>query len=397
MEITKEEDIPPSDEGSMVKSKMDWSHLNDIESLISEMKKGKKVRCIVFDTETTGVNYKKDHILELACVELINFGLTGRIYHIYIKPRVFVPKNVQELNHIRYDDFKKYWEYYNQDTKLQLQNLMEFIGDDSYLVAHNATFDYYFLNSELKYWGLPEYNNDRFRCTLRIVKKLFKDEGIDSPNFKLFTCCEYFKILVNENEGSYHNALFDTIMTSKLLIHLYKRYANINDIDNEYNKNYNKNNYNNNYNNKYNNQNYNKPRYNKFDKYDNENLNKMKEKMKNLKIEEKGEKEKNNNINNVNNINNSNENRNKVENINNENKNENKIENKVDNANNENKIENKVENVDNKDINEEQNKPKENNNELKEGKLNGVELNLLIQKMNEMIINEQNKENKKEE
>ena len=380
MEKKNEEEIPLSDEVSIVKSKMDWSHLNDIESLISEMKKGKKLRCIVFDTETTGVNYKKDHILELACIELINFGLTGRIFHIYIKPRIFVPKNVQELNHIKYDDFQKYWEYYNQDTKIQLQNLLEFIGDDSYLIAHNATFDYYFLNSELKYWGLPEYNNKRFRCTLRIVKKLFKDEGIESPNCKLFTCCEYFKILVNENEGSYHNALFDTMMTSKLFIHLYKKYANINNNNDEYSKN--NNNYNN-YSNKYNNRNYNKPRYNKFD---NENLNKMKEKIKNLKIEEKVEKEK---------VENEKE---KNYNINNINKNQNNIENKVEIENNvENKTENENENIDINHKNEEQINQKENNSELKEGKLNGVELNLLIQRMNEMIINEQNKENKKKE
>ena len=214
---------------SQVKQKKDWSFLNDIESLISQLNSGKKVRCIVFDTETTGVNYKKDHILELAAVELENFKLTSKMMHIYIKPRVFVPKNVQELNHIKYDDYKNFWEYYNQDTKSQLENLLNFIGNDSYIFAHNATFDYYFLMNELKYWGLPEIPKERFRCTLRIVKKLFKSKGIETPNHKLNTVCEYFNILVNPNEGSFHNGLFDTLMTSKLLIHLYKTYANIND------------------------------------------------------------------------------------------------------------------------------------------------------------------------
>ena len=214
---------------SQIKQKKDWSFLNDIESLISQLNSGKKVRCIVFDTETTGVNYKKDHILELAAVELENFKLTSKMMHIYIKPRVFVPKNVQELNHIKYDDYKNFWEYYNQDTKSQLENLLNFIGNDSYIFAHNATFDYYFLINELKYWGLPEIPKERFRCTLRIVKKLFKSKGIETENHKLNTVCDYFKILVNPNEGSFHNGLFDTLMTSKLLIHLYKTYANIND------------------------------------------------------------------------------------------------------------------------------------------------------------------------
>ena len=359
METKKEEEQLFLEEGSNVKSKLDWSHLNDLESLISEMNKGKKIRCVVFDTETSGVNYKKDHILELACVEVINFGLTGRTFHIYIKPRVFLTKKVQDLNHIKYDDFAKYWEYYNQDTKSQLQNFLDFVGEDSYLVAHNAPFDYYFLNSELKYWGLPEIPNQRFRCTLRIIKKLFKEEGIETPNQKLFTCCEYFKILVNENEGSYHNALFDTIMTSKLLIHLYKKIANIND----YNYNYDdKNNKKNSYK-----QNIFKPRYNKFDNP--ENLNKKKEK-KEFKKEEKIEKveEKDNNIN-----------------INNNGKVENKVEKQKNN------------NEDEKEGVNEKKENKNNANEINEGKLNGVELNLLIKKLNKMIINEENKENKKDE
>ena len=43
--------------------------------------------------------------------------------------------------------------------------------------------------------------------------------------------CDYFKILVNDG-GLYHNGLFDTTMTSKLLIHLFKKFANINDVNN---------------------------------------------------------------------------------------------------------------------------------------------------------------------
>ena len=214
---------------SLPKQKIDWSFLSDIESLISQKNKGKKVRCIVFDTETTGLNHKKDHILELGAVEVEDFKLTSRMIHIYIKPRVFVPSNVQEINHIKYDDYKNYWEYYNQDTKSQLQHFLNLIGEDAYIIAHNATFDYYFLMSELKYWGLPELPRERFRCTLRMVKKLFKSKNIEIANHKLITLCEYFNILVNPNEGSFHNGLFDTIMTSKLLIHLYKNFANIND------------------------------------------------------------------------------------------------------------------------------------------------------------------------
>ena len=306
----------PEENTTIQKAKVDWSFLNDIESLISQMEEGKKVRCIVFDTETTGLNHKKDHILELAAVEVENFKLTSRIIHTYIKPRVFIPKNVQEINHIKYDDYKNFWEYYNQDTKSQLEHFLNFIGDDSYLIAHNATFDYYFLMSELKFWGLPEIPKERFRCTLRIAKKLFKEKGIETPNYKLITLCDYFKILVNPNEGSFHNGLFDTLMTSKLLIHLYKNYANIND-------------------------------------YVIPNKNEKKEN----KINEEEIKTEINNLN-----------------INTNNTNKKTDENKIENN-------NEVKNDDKNNIN---------NNNIPDGN----ELNLLIKKMNEMIINENSKEKK---
>ena len=213
-----------------IKKKENWDFLSDIESLISQLNSEKKVS-IVYDTETTGLNHKKGHILELAAVEVENFKLTGKIMHIYIKPRVFVPKNIKELNHIKYDDYQKFWEHYNQDTKSQLQNFLHFIGNDSYLIAHNATFDYYFLMDELKYWKLPEIPKERFRCTLRIAKIILKLKGKKIPSLKLHDACDCFGVLVNRNEGSFHNGLFDATMTFKLFIRLNKNYININDND----------------------------------------------------------------------------------------------------------------------------------------------------------------------
>ena len=326
---------------TLPKQKIDWSFLSDIETLIEQKNKGKKVRCIVFDTETTGVNHKKDHILELAGVEVEDFKLTGRLIHIYIKPRVFVPKNVQELNHIKYDDYKNFWEYYNQDTKSQLQHFLNLIGNNAYIIAHNATFDYYFLMSELKYWGLPEIPKERFRCTLRIVKKLFKSRNIEVPNNKLITLCDYFHILVNQNEGSFHNGLFDTIMTSKLFIHLYKNFANINDFVIPQ-----------------------KQEKKKYYKENNVNEQDINIKINNMKI---NDKIKTNNINNGNN-------NNEIK-INEVKKDENKNEIKKDDENN------------NKQIND---------NIIQDNKNILPELHMLMKKMNELVINESSKEKKDE-
>ena len=69
---------------NQMKEKKDWNFLSDIESLL-KLNLEKKLRCIVFDTETTGIYHTKDHILELAAIEIVNFELTGQIMHIYIK------------------------------------------------------------------------------------------------------------------------------------------------------------------------------------------------------------------------------------------------------------------------------------------------------------------------
>ena len=55
------------------------------------MNTSKDIRQVVLDTETTGMN--KDgticighRIIEIGCVEVINRRLTGRHFHVYIKP-----------------------------------------------------------------------------------------------------------------------------------------------------------------------------------------------------------------------------------------------------------------------------------------------------------------------
>ena len=50
------------------------------------------MRQVILDTETTGMNlsggphYLGHRIIEIGCVEVINRRLTGRHFHVYIKP-----------------------------------------------------------------------------------------------------------------------------------------------------------------------------------------------------------------------------------------------------------------------------------------------------------------------
>ena len=51
------------------------------------------MRELVLDTETTGLDPKDGHrVIELACVELINYIPTGAYWHWYFNPERDVPK-----------------------------------------------------------------------------------------------------------------------------------------------------------------------------------------------------------------------------------------------------------------------------------------------------------------
>ena len=57
------------------------------------------MRELVLDTETTGLDPKDNHrIIELACVELINYIPTGVSWHWYFNPERDVPRAATEIH-----------------------------------------------------------------------------------------------------------------------------------------------------------------------------------------------------------------------------------------------------------------------------------------------------------
>lgn len=194
-----------------------WSHAKVLPDIYNS-----NTRFIVFDTETSGLNCKVNHILELAAVEMHKGKITGQQFHIYIKPRHTIPHEVTSINHIQQDLFDKCYEEYYLEEKEQMIAFLKFVGNDSVLFGHNVPFDYYFLNNELKYLGLPGIPVSRFRCTLRIMKDVFGKvfNGEQKFSFKLQNCVKLFKIC--NQEEMFHNALFDSFSTAKLIVKIYQ-------------------------------------------------------------------------------------------------------------------------------------------------------------------------------
>ena len=181
-------------------------------------------RYIVLDTETTGLE-EECQVVELGAHEIINGKLTGSQFHIYIRPRIQMNKaviNIHKISNSFYDDY--FSEFYESD-KQNLINFSKFLGN-SLIFAHNAPFDMNAINNELRFWGMNEIPIKRFRCSMRIFMDIIGKIDIKYSNVftSLTNCCEYFKI--KSKEYNFHNALFDSFMTSKMICKIYETLDN---------------------------------------------------------------------------------------------------------------------------------------------------------------------------
>jgi DNA polymerase-3 subunit epsilon len=102
-----------------------------------------KVRQVVLDTETTGLNPQEGHrIIEIGCVELVNRRLTQNRFHVYINPDRTIDQGAIEVHGIT-NEFL--------EDKPRFEDIAEdFIAfiRGAELIIHNAPFDVGFINHE---------------------------------------------------------------------------------------------------------------------------------------------------------------------------------------------------------------------------------------------------------
>lgn len=163
------------------------------------------MREIVFDTETTGLDAANDRIIEVGCVELMNWVETGRTYRSMIDPGVSLSAEITKITGYTTADVR------GQPRFEQIVNeLMEFIGDAD-VVAHNAEFDRNFLNSELARLKRAPAPN-RFVDTRKLAAEKLPGAG-GSLNALCRTysdrICERFKVQKWEDARPVHGALID--------------------------------------------------------------------------------------------------------------------------------------------------------------------------------------------
>jgi DNA polymerase III subunit epsilon len=166
------------------------------------------MREIVFDTETTGLDPKQgDRIVEIGCIELVNRVETGNTYHAYFNPGMAMPSIAEQVHGLG-DAFLSDKPYF-EDT---VEDLLDFLGD-SPLVAHNAMFDFGFLNAELGNCGRLHISMSRMIDTLAMSKS--RHPG---AKHSLDALCTRYG--VDRSHRVNHGALLDAALLSQVYIEL---------------------------------------------------------------------------------------------------------------------------------------------------------------------------------
>jgi DNA polymerase-3 subunit epsilon len=163
------------------------------------------MREIIFDTETTGFDPKTgDRLVEIGCIELVDRRETGQTFHAYFNPERDMPAAAEAVHGLSIQ--------FLSDKPLfatRVDDLLEFLGDAP-LVAHNAAFDFGFVNAELARAGRPALDMARMCCTVQMARKLHP-----GAKHSLDALCTRYGI--DRSHRVKHGALLD----AELLAHLY--------------------------------------------------------------------------------------------------------------------------------------------------------------------------------
>ena len=163
-------------------------------------------RKLILDTETTGLNFDNDRIIEIGIVELIDDVLTQNYFHEYINPEIEISLSAQKVHGISNEFLIGKPTFSNI-----VEKFLSFIKDDV-IIIHNAEFDTNFINKEFRNCGLNDIENSIID-TIKIAKKEFPGQTVN-----LDSLCK--KLGIINTRQNFHGALLDATLLSKVYLKL---------------------------------------------------------------------------------------------------------------------------------------------------------------------------------
>ncbi|MBR2802091.1 MAG: PolC-type DNA polymerase III [Erysipelotrichaceae bacterium] len=179
-----------------------------------------KAEYIVFDLETTGLSSRHDRVIEFGAVHMVRGNIVDT-RDFFLNPGMTLPEHIRTLTNIRQEDVDQARTF--AEAKDELLDFLK----GKVLVAHNASFDFGFLNEELKRLGLPKLENpviDTLDLSRMMLKNLHgyrlgrmaKHYGIDydeevahRANYDAECLAKVFNLMLRDLQGQDVKNLLD--------------------------------------------------------------------------------------------------------------------------------------------------------------------------------------------
>jgi DNA polymerase-3 subunit epsilon len=167
------------------------------------------MREIVLDTETTGLDPNQGHrLVEVGCVELLNRIPTGATFHAYLNPDRDMPAEAFAIHGLSAEFLRGHKRF--SDI---CDEFLAFIGEDTPLVIHNASFDHGFLCAELKRVERALITRDRLVDTLALARRKHS-----AGPYNLDALCGRYGIDISRRTK--HGALLDAEILAEVYLEL---------------------------------------------------------------------------------------------------------------------------------------------------------------------------------
>jgi DNA polymerase-3 subunit epsilon len=166
---------------------------------------------IVLDTETTGLNPKKDEILSIGAVKIINNKIiTSKSFEIFIKPSNKISAKSISIHHILPDELSN-----SVNINEALEELFLFIKNLP-IVGYYISFDINILNTYTKKYIGTKLINEQIEISSMYYKRYKKKSAHEFIDLKFDTIMEKLDIPNLQK----HDALNDAIMSAMMFLKL---------------------------------------------------------------------------------------------------------------------------------------------------------------------------------
>ena len=153
----------------------------------------------VIDIETNGSKPGTSQVIEIGAVMLHKGEIVDR-YETFVEC-AFLPEYISKITGIEHEDLID-----APTRKEALIGLRHFMGD-AVFVAHNADFDFGFLNASFERFGLGNIGNPKL-CTIELARRTFESERYGLAYLIDFLCIE---------TATHHRAYSDAVCAAKVM------------------------------------------------------------------------------------------------------------------------------------------------------------------------------------